>query len=139
MAPPALRDLVFAIVHATVPSVHGTPPFVTVLRKVGVSEARQRIVLNYTFPTVPGRQRVDDVVDRLGRDVDFVFPYNRRILTALNTGRPYALAAGKRFGWGKVLSRLVKEIEGIPEPGPMRAGIARSMQQRATFVPEVST
>lgn len=138
MASLDLSDLVFTIFHATVPSVHGTAHFVNVLRKVGVSEGRLRIVLNYTFPNVPGRLRVDDVVDRLGRDVDFVFPYNKRILTALNTGRPYALTAGKRMGWGRVLNRVVKEIEGMPEPGPMRAGRAQPLLG-TSFVPEVST
>ena len=114
MAALDLSDLVYVVFHATVPSVVGNAHFIDVLRKVGVSQGRQRVVLNYNFPKVTGSLRVEDVVERLGREVDHVFPYQKRLLTALNTGQPYALKAGKRFGFGKSLHRLVEEIESLP-------------------------
>jgi len=114
MAALDLSDLVYVIFHGTVPSVVGNAHFIDVLRKVGVSQGRQRVVLNYNFPKVSGALRVEDVVERLGREVDHVFPYQKRILTALNTGRPYALKAGRRWGFGKALNRLVDEIESLP-------------------------
>lgn len=137
MAALDLSDLVYVIFHATVPSVHGTAHFLSVLKKVGVSPHRQRVVLNYNFPRAPARLRVEDVVERLSREVDYVFPYQKRILTALNTGRVYALSCGRRFGFGRTLHRLVREIEGLPEPGSSAARAGGSFG--TTLVPEVST
>jgi len=114
MAALDLSDLVYVVFHGTVPSVVGNAHFIDVLRKVGVSQSRQRVVLNYNFPKVSGALRVEDVVNRLNREVDHVFPYQKRILTALNTGRPYALKAGRRWGFGKALNGIVDEIEQLP-------------------------
>lgn len=112
MAALDLSDLVYVVFHATVPSVVGNAHFLDVLKKVGVTESRQRIVLNYSFPKVSGGLRVDDVVDRLGREVHHVFPFQKKLITALNTGKPYALSCGRRFGFGKVLHGITREIEG---------------------------
>ena len=117
MAALDLSDLVFVVFHATVPSVVGTAHFLDVLKKVGVAEARQRIVLNYNFPRVSGGLKAQDVVDRLGRDIQHVFPFQKKLITALNTGKPYAAICGKRFGFGKVLAGVVSEIEATPGPG----------------------
>ncbi len=57
------------------------------------------------------------MVDRLGRDVHHVFPFQKKVLTALNTGRPYALSCGKRFGFGRALAGVVREVEGAASPG----------------------
>jgi pilus assembly protein CpaE len=117
MAALDMSDLVYVVFHATVPSVVGTAHFLDVLKKVGVSEARQRILLNYNFPKVSGGLKTQDVVDRLGRDVHHVFPFQKKVLTALNTGRPYALSCGKRFGFGRALAGVVREVEGAASPG----------------------
>ena len=123
MAALDLSDLVYVVFHATVPSVVGNAHFLDVLKKVGVSEARQRVVLNYNFPKISGGLRVQDVEDRLGRPVHHVFPFQKKVLTALNTGRPYALSCGKRFGFGKALAGVVREIEGAPSPGAGRRSV----------------
>jgi pilus assembly protein CpaE len=124
MAALDLSDLVYVVFHATVPSVVGIAHFIEVLKKIGVSDARQRIVLNYPFPRVSGGLRVDDVVDRLGRNVDHVFPFQKKLITALNTGKPYALNCGRRFGFGRSLHGVTREIEGMPTPSAdPRAGI----------------
>jgi pilus assembly protein CpaE len=112
MAALDLSDLVFVVFHATVPSVVGNVHFLEVLRKVGVSEARQRVVLNYNFPRVAGNLKVEDVEERMGRAVDHVFPFQKKLITALNTGKPYALSCGRRFGFGRALAGVVAEIEG---------------------------
>lgn len=111
-----LSDLVYVVFHATVPSVVGNAHFIEVLKKIGVSDARQRICLNYSFPKVSGGLKVEDVVDRLGRHVDHVFPFQKKLITALNTGKPYALTCGRRWGFGKALSGVTREIEGVPSP-----------------------
>lgn len=116
MAALDLSDLVYVVFHATVPSVVGNAHFIDVLKKIGVSDARQRIILNYPFPKVSGALRVEDVVERLGRQVDHVFPFQKKLITALNTGKPYALKCGRRWGFGKSLHGVTREIEGVPTP-----------------------
>lgn len=116
MAALDLSDLVYVVFHATVPSVVGNAHFTEVLKKVGVSEARQRVILNYSFPRVSGGLKVADVNDRLGREVDHVFPFQKKLITALNTGKPYALTCGRRFGFGRALGGVISEIEGLPSP-----------------------
>ncbi len=117
MAALDFSDLVYVVFHATVPSVVGTSHFIEVLKRVGVGDDRQRIVLNYTMPKAPAALRVSDVEERLNRDIEHVFPFQKKLLTALNTGRPYALSCGRRFGFGKSLARIVDEIEAAPEGG----------------------
>ncbi|MFT7486284.1 MAG: pilus assembly protein CpaE [Candidatus Paceibacteria bacterium] len=116
MAALDLSDLVYVVFHATVPSVVGNAHFLEVLKKVGVSESRQRIILNYNFPKVAGNLKVADVVERLGREVEHVFPFQKKLITALNTGKPYALTCGRRFGFGKALYGVTSEIENLPSP-----------------------
>ena len=48
---------------------------------------------------------------QLGRDLAHVFPYNKKVVAALNTGTPFAYRAGYRFGFGKALENLADEIE----------------------------
>jgi pilus assembly protein CpaE len=120
MAALDLSDLVYVIFHATVPSVVGNAHFLEVLHKVGVSLARQRVVLNFNFPKVSGGLRVQDVIDRLGREIDHVFPFQKKVISAVNTGKPYALICGHRFGFGKALFGIVEEIEAAPGPGMER-------------------
>ena len=120
MAALDLSDLVYVIFHATVPSVVGNAHFLEVLHKVGVSLARQRVVLNFNFPKVSGGLRVQDVIDRLGREIDHVFPFQKKVISAVNTGKPYALVCGHRFGFGRALNGVVDEIESAPGPGVER-------------------
>lgn len=127
MAALDLSDLVYVVFHATVPSVVGNVHFLEVLRKVGVSDTRQRVVLNYNFPRVAGNLKVEDVEERMGREVDHVFPFQKKLITALNTGKPYAQSCGRRFGFGRALQGVVDEIEGhAAAPEQVRAEAQRS-------------
>lgn len=117
MAAMDFSDLVYVVFHATVPGVVGTAHFLEVLKRVGVGDDRQRLVLNYTMPKAPAALRPADVEERLGRDLEHVFPFQKKLLTALNTGRAYALTCGRRFGFGRALGRVVEEIESAPEGG----------------------
>jgi septum formation inhibitor-activating ATPase MinD len=70
-------------------------------------------VLNNNFQKCAGTLKTPDVAARLNREVDHVIPYQKRLITALNRGEPYVLSAGKRFGWGKALNRIVKELQDL--------------------------
>ena len=57
-----------------------------------------------------GELKASDVEERIGREIDHVFPYTLRILVGMNTGRPHALSGRGVFGFGKSLTRLTDEI-----------------------------
>ena len=55
---------------------------------------------------------------RLGRDVDFVVPYHKKVPIASNIGKPYILEATGWWGVGKAMRQIVQDIEEIPlHPG----------------------
>jgi hypothetical protein len=54
--------------------------------------------------------------ERIGRPIDYVFPYQKRLLVAMNTGNPYILRAIRYFGFGREMRQLVDDIEALPGP-----------------------
>jgi pilus assembly protein CpaE len=106
-----ISDLVYVVIQGTVPTLVGASRFLTVLDTVGLPRERQRLVLNRNYATFLGDLAPTDIQQRLGRTLDYVFPYSRRILSAMNTGRPHILNSMRMFGYGKEMSALVDEIE----------------------------
>ena len=110
-----LSDLVFIVMQGTVPNVVGSVRFLHVLDSLGLPRERQRLVLNQNYPRFAGNLTPDDIQQRLGRPLDFVFPYQKRLLVSMNTGQPYILKSVRMFGFGREMSALVDEIEAIRE------------------------
>ena len=54
----------------------------------------------------------DGVEDRLGRSVDHVVGYQKKLVVALNTGQPYVLKAPQFYGFGKSIRKIADEIQG---------------------------
>ncbi len=105
-----LSDLVHVVLQGTVPNVAGARPYFKVLDEIGVPRSRIRVILNQNYVDFPGNLKLYDVEGQIGQSVDCVFPYQKKILSALNAGDPLALHVGKRLGYGKALERLVEEI-----------------------------
>lgn len=105
-----LSDRAYVVVQNTVPNVVGAARLLPVLEHLGFPKERTRIVLNNNFEKAPGTLSTDDVEGRLGRPVDHEIPYQKKLITALNTGRPYVLGATQLFGFGKAIKHLVDEI-----------------------------
>jgi pilus assembly protein CpaE len=91
---------------------------VEVLRRLGLSKERQRIVLN-RYTTLPGSVKPADVANRLGHDVDHVIPFDKGIVVAANTGEPYVLRPRRFFGCGRHLHRLVDDIDAMGAARPV--------------------
>lgn len=110
-----LSDLVEVVISGLVPNVLGAEAFLGVLGKLGLPEERQRLVLNSSHPGFGGSLRPVDVATRLDRTLDHVVPYSRRVLAAVNSGRPAVLGL-RRFGrFGRALSGVVDEIDALRE------------------------
>ncbi|MEM9799946.1 MAG: AAA family ATPase [Planctomycetota bacterium] len=116
-----LSDLAFVTLNDFVPTVGGTAELLGVLRRLGVDDARVRVVLNRTHPGRRARVAAADVAARLDHDVDFVVPYSRGVLAATGLGRPPAQSVGRHFGWGRAVDRIAREAaewkdEGLADP-----------------------
>jgi pilus assembly protein CpaE len=109
-----LSDRAYVVLENVVPTLLGAVKFVEVLAGLGLSKERQRIVLN-RYTTLPGSVKPADVANRLGHNVDHVVPFDKRIVIAANTGEPYVMRAGRWFGCGRHLRRLVDDIDSMSE------------------------
>ena len=115
-----LSDRAYVIVENVVPTVLGAVKLVEVLRSLGLSHERLRIVLN-RYTTLPGSVKPADVANRLGQSVDHVIPFDKGIVIAANTGEPYVLRPSRFFGCGRQLRRLVEDIDAMTEAPPRSA------------------
>lgn len=98
------------VVTPTVPHVLGAVTLLDVLERLGVGRRRLRIVLNNSHPRVAGTLSAEDVATRLARPIDAVFPFDKGLLVAQNTGEPYALTVGKLFGFGRALHEFAQSL-----------------------------
>jgi pilus assembly protein CpaE len=115
-----LSDLGYVVVQGTVPAVNGAPGLLRSLDHVGFGAARQRIVLSRNYAPFAGDLRVDDVELTLEREIDHLIPYDRRLLRALNTGRPRILSCSGLWGFGRAIGDLVRDIEAVRPVEPAR-------------------
>jgi pilus assembly protein CpaE len=113
-----LSDRAYVVLENVVPTLLGAVKLVEVLRGLGLSKERQRIVLN-RYTTLPGSVNPADVASRLGHAVDHVVPFDKRIVIAANTGEPYVLRPSRFFGCGRHLLRLVDDIDAMGEDRPL--------------------
>ncbi len=105
-----VTDLGFVVMQGTAPSVVGTARLLPVLKGLGFSEERQRLVLNQNYRNFSGNLTPGDIARRLGRDLDYVFPYQKGLLVAANAGEPYMLHTHRYFGFGREMDVLVDDI-----------------------------
>src|SRR5205823_12621496 len=109
-----------------VPTILGAAHLIEVLDGLGIPRERQRVVLN-RYSNFPGNVRPEAVTLRLGRDVDHVIPYEKKLLVAANVGTPYVLSAGRFFSrFPRAVAQLAEEVEALwvptvlPAPAPDR-------------------
>lgn len=105
-----LSDRAYVVVQNTVPNIVGAARLLPVIQHLGFPTERTRVVLNNNFERAPGGLSIEDVEARLDAQVDFVIPYQKKLITALNTGRPYILHGTQLFGFGKAIKRLVDDL-----------------------------
>lgn len=110
-----VTDLGFVVMQGTAPSVVGTARLLPVLKGLGFSEERQRLVLNHNYRNFSGNLKDADIERRLGRQLDYSFPYRKALLVAANAGEPYILHTHRYFGFGRELDALVEEIVALRE------------------------
>jgi pilus assembly protein CpaE len=120
-----LTDVAFIIMQGTAPAVAGTARLLPVLEGLGFGANRQRIVLNYNYQPFLGNLRPVDIADRLQRTLDYVVPYEKRVLASMNTGSPRILHVHRWERFGRTITQVVDDIDsvgpgGVKEEGPLQ-------------------
>ncbi len=123
-------DTAYVVVQGTAPAVAGIARLLPVLDGFGFPAVRQRLVLNYNYQPFLGNLRPADIASRLERTVDYVVPYEKRILTSMNTGVPYSLHASRWRRFKRAIVQVVEDLE--------RSTAGRSMEHGHDDLPLAS-
>ena len=106
-----VADAALIVVQGMAPGVAGIARLIPVLEGLGVSESRQRLVLNYNHKPFLGNLKPTDIANRLQRTVDYVVPYESRVLASTNTGVPHIIHARRWEGFGRTINQLVQDLD----------------------------
>ena len=112
-----LADLAFVVVQGTAPSVAGIARLLPVLDGLGVGASRQRLVLNCNYKSFLGDLRPADISERLQRTIDYVVPYESRVLVSMNTGSPQILHVRPWQRFGRVVNQIVSDLDEVVSAG----------------------
>ena len=125
-------DLTLVVLDNVVPTVLGASKLTALLDELGQSRQRRRVLLN-RFTKVEGHVGVDDVEATLDADVDYVLPFDKKLMTAANLGRPIAQRRQRFSAFDRKIGQLVSEILAVrPSPGTTRlADVAASQHREA--------
>jgi len=107
-----LSDLAFVVTQSLAPTIAGVARLLPVLEGLGVSATRQRLVLNHNYRPFLGDLRPSDIADRLQRTIDYVVPYDQRVLVSMNTGTPQILQARSWHRFGRAINEIVNDLDG---------------------------
>lgn len=108
-------DRVNIVLEGVVPTVIGAAQLVKLFDRFGFPADRQRVVVN-RFQSGAAGPTPADIAARIGRAVDHVVPYTRKIVAAANLGEPYALHASTWWGFGKAVRKLAADLPRVPAP-----------------------
>ncbi len=108
-----LSDRIYVVLEGLVPTVLGVAQLLKLLESLGVPVDRLRLILN-RFTGSSDNLKREDIAGRLGRSIDFVVPYHKKIAIATNLGQPYILTSSRLWGLGRTLFQMVADIESTP-------------------------
>jgi pilus assembly protein CpaE len=106
-----VADIDFVVVQGMAPAVAGIARFLPVLDGLGVSQSRQRLVLNYNYKPFLGNLQPIDIANRLQRTIDYVVPYESRVLTSMNTGSPRILHSRRWERFGRAINDIIDALD----------------------------
>ncbi len=114
-----LSDRVYVVLENVVPTLLGGVRLLSVLERIGYPAKRQSIILNRQ-QRVAGSLSIDDVAERMQRDIDHVLPFDKRVMAAANCGVPIATAKLRFSGFSRALERLADDVCGVVGDSPSR-------------------
>ena len=105
-----LSDRAFIVVENVVPTLLGAVSLLNVLQRIGFPEERQSIIINRQ-QRISGSLSLADVATRFGRPLDYVLPFEKRVMVAANSGEPIARHGTRFSGFCRTLNELIASIE----------------------------
>lgn len=134
-----LSDRAFVVVENVVPTLLGAVSLLNILERIGFPADRQKLIVNRN-QSIAGNLSLTDIAGRLQRPIDYVFPFDKRVITAANLGQPEGLHSMRFSGFSKMLQQLVSDveslsagsIEAIASPTAGRTAIAMPAANRST-------
>lgn len=108
-----LSDHMVVVTEAIVPTIKGTRGLLEFMKDAGYGEERTKIVLNRYAPGFAGNIDAPMVAQTLGRSIDYVLPYERRLHQAANLGIPYVFSRPER-SFSQVIRRMAEDLGGLP-------------------------
>ena len=132
-------DVALIVVQGLAPAVAGVARLLPVLEGLGLPAARQRLVLNYNYRPFLGNLQPSDIANRLQRTLDFVVPYEGRVLASMNTGRPHILHTRRWERFGRTINQLVDDLDGWIGPPATGGPVARDGQEAVPLARRVKT
>lgn len=111
-----LSDTAYIVLQGMVPSAIGMSTFLPALQSLGLSESRLRLVLNQNYRPFSGSLKPSDIEQRFSRPLDYIFPYEKRLLVSANLGEPLILRAGWFSRFGREMTEMVDEIAAPMRP-----------------------
>lgn len=104
-----LSDRAYIILENVVPTLLGGVKLLSVLERIGFPAEKQSVVLN-RYQRLAGALSVEDVAERMQRDIRHVLPFDKRVMAAANCGVPIAMAMIKLGGFNRALTKLANDI-----------------------------
>lgn len=114
-----LSDRVFVVLENVVPTLLGGVQLLRVLERIGYPPERQSIILNRQ-QRVPGSLSIENVAERMSRDIDHVLPFDKRVVAAANCGVPIAMGPLRFSAFNRALDRLADEVAGSADDSALR-------------------
>src|SRR5206468_2584921 len=102
-----------------------------VLEGLGVASSRQRLVLNYNYKAFLGDLKPGDIASRLNRTIEYVVPYEHRVLTSMNTGSPRILHSRRWERFGRVVNQMIRDLDVFSADGAADAATAQASERIA--------
>jgi pilus assembly protein CpaE len=112
-----LTDVALVVAQGTTPAVAGVARLLPVLEGLGFPQSRQRLILNYNYKSFLGDLRPADIANRLQRTIDYVVPYEKRVLTSMNTGVPQIIHATRWQRFKRTIDQIVDDLDGVGVTG----------------------
>jgi len=99
-----LSDRAYIVMENVVPTLLGAVKLLEVLERIGFPLERQKLVVN-RLQRVAGSLALPDIAARMSRPIDHVFPFDKQVLVAANSGEPIGTRS-IGFGFGGFLRPL---------------------------------
>ncbi|MDX1926561.1 MAG: hypothetical protein SFV81_08585, partial [Pirellulaceae bacterium] len=102
----------YVVLENVLPTLLGGIKLLEVLDRIGFPATRQSVILN-RYQRVTGSLSIEDVAAQMGRRIDHVLPYEKRVMMAANAGDPIALHPVRFNAFSRELQSLIVDVERI--------------------------